>query len=143
MLLRVDHFAVFQANWNDKATNIKAIAEELSLGLDAMVFLDDNPVERGLVRQILPQVAVPELPDDPRLRPYAGRRRLFRGCRFSAEDRERAETTRPTPAAWRCRARPGTRSLSGLARHGDHLRAVRRDRPRAIASSSTSPTSST
>ena len=65
MLLKLDHIAVFQANWNDKATNIQAIAEELSLGLDAMVFLDDNPAERGLVRKLLPQVAVPELPEDP------------------------------------------------------------------------------
>src|SRR6202167_1275868 len=65
MLLKLDHIAVFQANWSDKATNIQAIAEELSLGLDAMVFLDDNPVERGLVRKLLPQVAVPELPDQP------------------------------------------------------------------------------
>ena len=59
MLLKLDHIAVFQANWNDKATNIQAIAEELSLGLDSMVFLDDNPVERGLVRKLLPQVARP------------------------------------------------------------------------------------
>jgi HAD superfamily phosphatase (TIGR01681 family) len=44
MILRENHFAVFQANWNDKATNIKAIAEELSLGLESLVFLDDNPV---------------------------------------------------------------------------------------------------
>ena len=65
MLLKLSHIAVFQANWNDKATNIRAIAEELSLGLDSMVFLDDNPAERGLVRQLLPQVAVPELPVDP------------------------------------------------------------------------------
>jgi FkbH-like protein len=65
MLLKLEHIAVFQANWNDKATNIQAIAEELSLGLDSIVFLDDNPVERGLVRQLLPQVAVPELPEDP------------------------------------------------------------------------------
>ncbi len=91
MLLKEDHFAVFQANWNDKATNIKAIAAELSLGLDAMVFLDDNPVERGLVRQILPQVAVPELPDDPawfaRTLAAAG---YFESVAFSKEDRERA-----------------------------------------------------
>ena len=92
MLLREDHLAVFQANWNDKATNIKAIAEELSLGLDSMVFLDDNPVERGLVRRMLPQVAVPELPDDPAL--YA--RTLlaagyFEAIAFSGEDRQRAE----------------------------------------------------
>lgn len=65
MLLKLEHIAVFQANWNDKATNIQAIADELSLGLDSFVFLDDNPVERGLIRTLLPQVAVPELPEDP------------------------------------------------------------------------------
>jgi len=91
MLLREDHLAVFQANWNDKATNIQAIAAELSLGLDAMVFLDDNPMERDLVRRMLPQVAVPELPADPAL--YA--RTLlaagyFEAIAFSAEDRQRA-----------------------------------------------------
>jgi len=67
MLIREDHIAVFQANWTDKATNIRAIAEELSLGLESMVFLDDNPVERHQVRRELPQVAVPELPSDPAL----------------------------------------------------------------------------
>jgi FkbH-like protein len=67
MLLKEEHFAAFQANWNDKATNLRAIAEELSLGLDSFVFLDDNPVERDLVRKALPEVAVPELPDDPAL----------------------------------------------------------------------------
>jgi FkbH-like protein len=92
MLLREDHIAVFQANWNDKATNIKAIAEELALGLESMAFLDDNPVERSLVRTILPQVAVPELPQDPAL--YA--RTLlaagyFESVAFSVEDKGRAE----------------------------------------------------
>ncbi len=92
MLLKEDHFAVFQANWNDKATNIKAIAEELSLGLDAMVFLDDNPVERGLVRRILPDVAIPELTDDPALfaRTLAAAG-YFESVAFSDEDRKRAE----------------------------------------------------
>ena len=65
MLLKEEHIAVFQANWNDKATNIRAIAKELSLGLESLVFLDDNPVERGLIRRELPEVAVPELDDDP------------------------------------------------------------------------------
>jgi len=91
MLLKLDHIAVFQANWNDKATNIQAIAEELSLGLDAMVFLDDNPVERGLVRQLVPQVAVPELPEDPsgyaRTLAAAG---YFEAVAFAAEDLKRA-----------------------------------------------------
>jgi len=91
MLLKLDHIAVFQANWNDKATNIQAIAEELSLGLDAMVFLDDNPVERGLVRKLLPQVAVPELPEDPA---YYARTLTaggyFEAATFATEDLKRA-----------------------------------------------------
>jgi FkbH-like protein len=92
MLLREDHIAVFQANWNDKATNIAAIAKELSLGLDALVFLDDNPVERGLVRELLPEVAVPEVGDDPAL--YArtlAAAGYFEAVHFSDEDRKRAE----------------------------------------------------
>ena len=92
MLLKEDHFAVFQANWNDKATNIKAIADELSIGVDAIVFMDDNPVERALVRRVLPDVAVPELPDDPAL--YArtlAAAGYFESVAFSDEDRKRAE----------------------------------------------------
>jgi FkbH-like protein len=92
MLLREEHIAVFQANWNDKATNIQAIAEELSLGLDSMVLLDDNPMERGLVRQILPQVAVPELPEDPALYGRTlGAAGYFESVAFSTEDLRRAE----------------------------------------------------
>jgi len=91
MLLKLDHIAVFQANWNDKATNIQAIAEELSLGLDSMVFLDDNPVERGLVRKLLPQVAVPELPEGPayyvRTLTAGG---YFEAVTFATEDLKRA-----------------------------------------------------
>jgi FkbH-like protein len=91
MLLKLEHISVFQANWNDKATNIEAIATELSLGLDAIVFLDDNPVERGLVRQLLPQVAVPELPEDPayyaRTLAAAG---YFEAVTFAGEDLKRA-----------------------------------------------------
>jgi FkbH-like protein len=91
MLLKLEHIAVFQANWNDKATNIQAIAEKLSLGLDSMVFLDDNPAERGLVRKLLPQVAVPELPEDPayyaRTLAAAG---YFEAVAFANEDLKRA-----------------------------------------------------
>ena len=95
MLLREEHIAVFQANWQDKASNIRAIADELKLGLDSMVFLDDNPVERELVRTLAPEVAVPELPSDPAL--YA--RTLlaagyFEAIGFSDEDKRRAELYR-------------------------------------------------
>jgi FkbH-like protein len=92
MLIQEGHIAVFQANWNDKATNIKAIADELVLGLESLVFLDDNPVERGLVRQMLPEVAVPELPDDPAL--YArtlAAAGYFDSIAFSDEDKKRAD----------------------------------------------------
>ena len=92
MLLREHHLAVFQANWQDKATNIAAIADELALGLDALVFLDDNPAERALVREFLPEVAVPELPGDPAL--YArtlAAAGYFESVGVSQEDRARAE----------------------------------------------------
>ena len=91
MLLREDHIAVFQANWDDKASNLSAIADALSLGVDSLVLLDDNPVERALVRRLLPQVAVPELPDDPAL--YArtlAAAGYFEAVAFSDEDRRRA-----------------------------------------------------
>jgi len=92
MLLRENHIAVFQANWNDKPTNIKAISEELALGLESLAFLDDNPVERALVRRELPQVAVPELPSDPalyvRTLSAAG---YFESVTFSDEDLKRAD----------------------------------------------------
>lgn len=91
MLLKLEHIAVFQANWNDKASNIVAIAEKLSLGLEAMVFLDDNPAERALVRTLLPQVAVPELSEDPayyvRVLAAAG---YFEAVSVASEDLSRA-----------------------------------------------------
>ena len=91
MLLRLEHVAVFQANWNDKASNLQAIAEELSLGLDSLVLLDDNPVERGLVRSLLPQVAVPELPEDPAYYPRAlTAAGYFEAISFAVEDLKRA-----------------------------------------------------
>ncbi|MBV9860695.1 MAG: HAD family hydrolase [Alphaproteobacteria bacterium] len=71
MVLRRQDIATFRADWNDKAANIRAIAADLNIGLDSLVFLDDNPFERALVRQELPGVAVPEVPDDPALVPQA------------------------------------------------------------------------
>ena len=91
MLLRETHLAIFQANWKDKATNLNAIAEELSLGIDSLAFVDDNPFERNFVRESLPTVEVPELPDDPAL--YArtlSASGCFEGLTFSAEDCKRA-----------------------------------------------------
>jgi FkbH-like protein len=67
MVLKEEHIAMFVANWEDKASNIARIRETLNIGYDAMVFLDDNPFERNLVRQMIPEIVVPELPEDPAL----------------------------------------------------------------------------
>ncbi len=92
MLLREDHIAVFQANWTDKAANLSAIASTLKIGVDALVFLDDNPAERLQVRTALPLVGVPELPDDPALYPRAlAAAGYFEAVALSEEDRNRAE----------------------------------------------------
>jgi FkbH-like protein len=64
MLLRLDDISVFCANWHNKADNIRQIAAELRIGTDVLVFVDDNPFERELVRRELPEVSVPELPDE-------------------------------------------------------------------------------
>jgi FkbH-like protein len=69
MVLKRDHFAAERVNWQDKATNLRELAAELGLGIDSFVFIDDNPVERDWVAQALPEVAVPDLPEDPASRP--------------------------------------------------------------------------
>jgi FkbH-like protein len=90
MVLRRGDIASFVANWSDKPSNIKAIAAELNIGLDSLVFVDDNPFERALVRQELPMVAVPEVGDDPvdypRILAEAG---YFESLVITEEDRER------------------------------------------------------
>ncbi|TAN00555.1 MAG: HAD-IIIC family phosphatase [Chitinophagaceae bacterium] len=64
-LLNREHISVYRLNWEDKASNIKAISEELNIGLDSMVFIDDNPVERDWVKAKLPEVIVPDFPARP------------------------------------------------------------------------------
>ena len=92
MVLKRTDIASFVANWEDKAANLRRIAEELNIGIDSLVFVDDNPVERARVRQSLPAVSVPELPDDParwvRCLADAG---YFEAVAFTAEDRTRNE----------------------------------------------------
>jgi FkbH-like protein len=67
MVLRESDIAAFIANWDDKATNLRRIAAELNIGLESLVFVDDNPFERNIVRRELCEVKVPELPEDPSL----------------------------------------------------------------------------
>lgn len=63
--LKLDDITIFKANWNNKADNIKDIARDLNIGLDSIVFVDDNPAERNLIQSLLPMVSVPEMPEDP------------------------------------------------------------------------------
>ena len=90
MVLKRGDISCFVANWSDKANNIRAIAEKLNIGLDSLVFVDDNPFERNLIRKELPIVAVPEVDEDPanyaRAIAAAG---YFEGLYVTDEDRER------------------------------------------------------
>jgi FkbH-like protein len=65
MILRPEYFTAIKINWNNKDINIREIAQELNIGLDSLVFLDDSQFERELVATQLPEVSVPALPDDP------------------------------------------------------------------------------
>lgn len=67
MVLREDAFSAVRINWRPKPENLASIAEELNIGIDSLVFIDDNPDERELMRQLLPQVLTVEMPRDPSL----------------------------------------------------------------------------
>lgn len=90
MILRREHFAALRINWTDKAQSLREIAAELNVGVDALAFIDDNPVERARIRRELPEVTVIDLPENPL--EYARTLRLspcFERLALSAEDLER------------------------------------------------------
>lgn len=90
MVLRLDDFSIFVANWQDKASNIQYIQQTLNLGMDSFVFLDDNPFERNLVRSLIPQITVPELPEDPsQYLSYLKSLNLFETASYSDADANR------------------------------------------------------
>ena len=92
MVLRKSDFVAWRINWDDKAKNIFEIAQELNLGLDSIVFLDDNPFERERIKHSLPEVFVPELPTDPLLyKHFLLQLDCFNSNAISEEDRKRTE----------------------------------------------------
>jgi FkbH-like protein len=95
MVLKRSDIACFVANWQDKASNLREIAISLNIGVDALVFVDDNPFERNLVREELPEVSAPEMPEDPafyiRCLSRAG---YFEGLALTEEDHARADQYR-------------------------------------------------
>lgn len=99
MVLRLEDISCFVANWDDKAANLRRIAAELNIGMDSLVFVDDNPAERALVRQLAPEVAVPELPLDPADYIKAVDQHLyFETVSISSEDVKRTEYYRANAA---------------------------------------------
>jgi len=92
MALRLEDFSAFVANWKPKVENLRDIARELNIGVDSMVFIDDNPVERDLVRQVIPEITVPELSEDPAEYLEALERGLlFERPRLTSEDLARSQ----------------------------------------------------
>ena len=92
MVLRLDDISMFVANWENKASNIKNIQATLNIGMDSMVFIDDNPFERNLVRGMIPDITVPELPEDPALYlSYLKSLNLFETASYSENDKDRTK----------------------------------------------------
>lgn len=90
MVLKLDDISVFVANWENKADNIRTIQQILNIGFDSMVFLDDNPFERNMVRENVPGVTVPELPEDPgEYLEYLYSLNLFETASYSNADKDR------------------------------------------------------
>ncbi|MHA8051668.1 HAD-IIIC family phosphatase [Aquirufa sp. ROCK-SH2] len=92
MILKLEDVAVFVANWNNKADNIRHIQSVLNIGFDSMVFLDDNPFERNLVRDNIQGIVVPELPEDPgEYLEYLYSLNLFETISISTTDADRTK----------------------------------------------------
>lgn len=92
MVLKLDDFSMFVANWEDKASNIRFIQKNLNIGMDSLVFIDDNPFERNLVRSMIPEITVPELPEDPaNYLSFLQGENLFETASYSADDKERTK----------------------------------------------------
>jgi FkbH-like protein len=92
MVLNESHFSSIKINWNDKVSNIKQIVEELNIGLDSIVFLDDDKVNQEFVKSILPDVFVPELPEDPSMySKYLQNLIQFSTLKITNEDKQRGK----------------------------------------------------
>jgi FkbH-like protein len=118
MLLREEHFAVFQTNWLDKAANLRVIAETLGLGLESIAFADDNPAERARVRQELPLVSVIELGSEPAFYPARiADSGVFDHLPLNSDDRLRADSYR--------RRASGAALAATIDNYDDYLRSLK------------------
>ena len=146
MRLRLDDLAVFVASWDPKPEQVRGSPPSLDLGLDSLVFVDDNPAEREAMRQLCPEVDVVALPAEPALYARALSQYLpFESSVLTAEDAHRTEQYRARAGAVRPRGvGHDARGLPAEPGHGSHHRAGGRGRPRTgRAAASARPTSST
>lgn len=117
MVLRLDDFVMFVANWEDKASNILNIQKTLNIGMDSIVFLDDNPFEREQVRSMIPTITAPDMPQDPAAYvSYLQSLNLFEAAALSAEDKQRT-------AQYRKEAERAT-MISSFDSYDDYLKAL-------------------
>ncbi len=95
MVLKLEDISLFVANWENKAKNIAEMQKILNIGMDSIVFIDDNPFERDAVRQLIPQLTVPDMPKDPaQYVDYLESLNLFETMSYSEEDAKRTEQYR-------------------------------------------------
>ncbi len=99
MEMKPDDFLAFEADWGPKPDMLRRIAARLHIGTDALVFVDDRPEQRAQVREALPEVAVPEMPEDPaRWVEFLAAQNLFEAAQLTADDRLRAQSLRDDAA---------------------------------------------
>jgi FkbH-like protein len=113
-ILKLEHFSAFKANWEPKHENILTIAQELNLGVDSFVFVDDNPAERAIVSAQIPGIAVPEVGNE--VTAYAGileDGRFFEPISMSQEDLSRAALYQTNAAR--------SSSVAQFANYGEYL----------------------
>ena len=92
MVLKLDDIAMFVANWQDKASNIRNIQQVLNLGMDSFVFIDDNPFERNVVSSLISDITVPDMPEDPaEYVSYLESLNLFETATYSESDKDRTQ----------------------------------------------------
>ena len=115
MVLRMNDFAAWRISWGDKAASIAALVGEINLGLQSVVFIDDNPAERGRVGETLPEVLVPDWPRNPLLyvEALAAGFRRFDQPSITDEDLVRVGVLNRAEAAARRKSRASTCAASG------------------------------
>jgi FkbH-like protein len=94
IILKAEHFSSMHINWNNKADNIREIARELNIGLDSLVFIDDNPAEREIVKNYVQEVIVPDFPEQPYMLPIFFKEiaeQYFKIYSLTEEDRVKTE----------------------------------------------------